>query len=436
MALTHALSTNNYGESHLIVATSAANGTHTTLAGAMADAVSGDTIFLRDSVTENVTLTPGVNVTAWTGGTLNTPKITGTLTMTAAGTCNLNGLELQTNSAAAIVVSGSAASILNINNCYLNFTNNNGITFSTSSPSAKINIVSCQGDLGTTGIKIFDQTSAGLLQFFYCTFTNTGASVTASTASAGTLYLYYTNTNSPITTSSTNALSAGHAGINTLSLNTTSLTSGGSGNATIQYCGFSSGSASAISISNTTTLTDCVVGSSNTNAVTGAGTVTYHNLSFNGTSLLVNTTTQTNCGTVIGLRAGNAPAAGFLGESISSTASAVATTSATAKTIASITLTPGVWDVSCIASGEATGGTAIMTAIRVNISTTDNTITGTLGIDYFQINVTAGTPDLSGVVPSIRKTISANTTYYLVVQNFYTSTTCPTNGRINATRVG
>jgi len=163
MTFTHALSINNYGVAKFIVATSAANGTHTTLASAMSAASSGDTIFLRNSVTENVTITPGVNIAAWSGDSLNVPSITGTLTMTGAGTSTLSGLRLVTNSAALIAVTGSAASILNVNNCYLNISNNDGITFSTSSSSGQISLFNCKGDLGTTGIKIFAHSSADVL---------------------------------------------------------------------------------------------------------------------------------------------------------------------------------------------------------------------------------------------------------------------------------
>src|SRR6185436_13699104 len=191
MALTHALATNNYGESHLIVATSSANGTHTTLASAMADAVSGDTIFLRDSVTENVTLTAGVNITAWTGGSLNVPSITGTLTMTTAGTCNISGIRLVTNSAALLAVTGSAASIVNLNNCYLNCSNNTGITFSSSSSSSNINIKECSGDIGTTGISLFSDSSAGNLRILYSMINNSGNSTTVSTKSAGLIAIEF-----------------------------------------------------------------------------------------------------------------------------------------------------------------------------------------------------------------------------------------------------
>lgn len=434
MALTHALSTNNYGPAHLIVATSAANGTHTTLASAMADSVSGDTIFLRDSVTENVTLTAGVNIAAWTGGTLNTPTITGTLTMTTAGTCNISGIRLQTNSAALLAVTGSAASIVNVNNCYLNCTNNTGITFSSSSSSAQINLMNCHSDLGTTGIALYSMSSAGSMQIESLFSGNSGGSTTQTSNSAGTVSYYYSALNYPISSTGTGTLSVLYNIVSTSAQNSTSLTFDGSGTSLCRHCQVISGTASAISIGAGANLTleQTSINSSNANAVSGLGTLNYLSLTFDGSSSKINTTTQTG-GTLQGGQT-QAPSTGFLGQSITNSATNVATTTATAKTITSIALTPGIWDVSAIAAAIATGGTAIMTAQQVGISTTDNTLTGTLGIELFQINVAAA--QLSGVVPQYRVTLTANTTYYLVVANFYTSTTCPTNGRISATRVG
>ncbi len=292
MALTHALSTNNYGPARLIVATSAANGTHTTLASAMADAVSGDTISLRDSVTENVTLTAGVNIAAWIGGTLNTPSITGTLTMTTAGTCNISGIRLVTNSAALLAVTGNAASIVNLYNCYLNCTNNTGITYTSSSSSSRLSLYSCGGDLGTTGIALFANSSTGEFKTFYCVFTNTGASTTASTASAGITNTSYSQFANPITLSSTAASTWEYSQFSTTAQNVTAATLGG-GSSSCKWCRFDSGSASAVSISSSAAIMEmCVISSSNTNAITGAGTLSYSGLSFSLSST-VNVTTQT-----------------------------------------------------------------------------------------------------------------------------------------------
>lgn len=295
MALTHALSTNNYGNPKFIVATSAANGTHITLASAMADAVSGDTIALRNSVTENVTITPGVNIISLCGGgTLNVPSITGTLTMTGAGTSTISGLRLVTNSAALIAVTGSAASILNVLDCYLNCSNNTGITFSTSSSSAILNIKDCKGDLGTTGIALFSHSSAGKMEITYSNFTNSGSSTTASTCSAGIINMLYTFLNSPVTTSSTSAFTWDYIAIDCAVLNTTAATLGGSGLHAARYSRFNGGSASAVSCGSATpALEFCTIQSTNTNAITGAGTIISNLLAFEASSSTINTTTQT-----------------------------------------------------------------------------------------------------------------------------------------------
>lgn len=435
MTFTHALSTNNYGPYKFIVATSAANGTHTTLASAMAAASSGDTILVRDSVTENVTITPGVNIVGNVGSTLNLPTITGTLTMTGAGTSTISGLILKTNSAALLAVTGSAASIVYLENCYLNCSNNDGITFSSSSASALINIRNCEGDLGTTGIKLFAHSSAGSLQFFSSRFTNNGGSSTASTASAGALFLSQCSIAFPITTSGTAALGITNSSAGTSTQNVTFLTCGGSGAHNVLNTYIASGSASAISISGAAAVHDCIIYSTNTNAITGAGSISYSGITFGDTATTINTTTQTISGTLQGSK-NTAPTAGMLGEILSASATSVATGNGAATTITSKEFTPGVWEIYGYAGAVATGGTAVMTATQMSISETDNVLGGTFGVDRTQYGSAAGFSNFSAPIGPIRKTISANTTYYIVVVNAYTSTTCPTNASIKGVRVG
>ena len=297
MSATHALSTNNYGNCKIIVATNPANGTHVTLASAMAYASVGDTIFLRDSVTENVTITPGVNIAAWNGGSLNTPSISGTITMTAAGTSNISGVILTTNSAAAIAVTGSAASILNIFNCYLNFSNNTGITFSSSSSSAKITFTMCYGNLGTTGIGIYSHSSAGNLNFFDCVINNSGGSSTTSSNSAGQVNFTGGGIFSPISVSSSAICSFTSSFINTTAQNVTSLTTSGTSQGFLRRSSFASGTAVAISIGSGTTVNMydiCEVNSTNTNGISGSGTLQYGTLYFDsGSSTLMNASTMT-----------------------------------------------------------------------------------------------------------------------------------------------
>jgi hypothetical protein len=297
MTFTHALSTNNYGPAKFIVATSAANGTHTTLATAMAAASAGDTIFLRDSVTENITITPGVNIAVWQGSSANTPSITGKLTMTAAGTSTISGIALITNSDFFLAVTGSAASAINLNNCYLSSLNNTGISISSSNAGAIITIQNCSGDMGTTGIALFTSTSAGSIIINNTTIVNNGGTSTASSLSNGLLRARDSNFNIPFSTTSTGTINFYGVFVDTSGTNTTCITTAGTSSSHLLASSkFDANTASSVSIGSGTliSMTDCSISSTNTNAITGAGTLVHTGLSYINTSSVINTTTVIN----------------------------------------------------------------------------------------------------------------------------------------------
>lgn len=303
------LSTNNFGPAKWIVNPTAYLGTHTTIASAITSASSGDTIFIMPATyTENLTLKAGVNLVAYSGDEF-TPNVTmnGKCTFTAAGTVSIGNIKLQTNSDFFLSVTGSSASIINLNNCYLNCLNNTGISFTTSSPSAQVNITDCLADLGTTGISLFADSSAGTMLFLNGNFTNTGGSSTANTCSAGNLNCGYATFSNPITTSGTSALVLNFCGISTVAQNVTALTVGGSGGGRVGPCIFNCGTDPAISIGSSLTMSQCEIVCSNTNAITGAGALTYTALNFSGTSSGVNTTTQIlrNIGPNVSVGSGN-----------------------------------------------------------------------------------------------------------------------------------
>lgn len=280
-----------FGVAKWIVDPTAGAGTHTTIGAALTSASSGDTIFIRPGTyTENPTLKAGVNLSAFTDDGL-TPIviINGTCSYSSAGTVSISGINLQTNSANILNVSGSAASIVNIDNCYLNCSNNTGISYSSSSSSSAINITNCRGDLGTTGIAIYSKSSTGTLTFKSCTFTNSGGSSTASTCSAGTLNISNSSFASPITSSGTGTGTFDDVAINTVGQNVTALTAN---NGFSRFCSYASGTASAVSVAGSYTMESCVIDSTNTNAITGSGTLTYSLLEFQNSSSTVNTSTQ------------------------------------------------------------------------------------------------------------------------------------------------
>jgi len=442
MTFTHALATNNYGPAKFIVATSAANGTHTTLSSALTAASSGDTIFLRDSVTEDVTLKAGVSISTFTGSSETpTVSITGKLSFASAGTVTISNIRLTTNSDFFLAVTGSAASIVNLRNCYMNCLNNTGISFTTASASSIINIFNCFGNIATTGISLFANSATGNMNIYYTNVFNSGGSTTASTASAGFVTIFNSAFNIAFTSSSTGSLGFFFCDVDNASFNITCLTVGGSGTHNAYHSQFNSGSASAISVSAGAALSLSLshAASSNTNAITGVGSIVYSGITFPSSSSTINTTTQTGSGTLQGSK-NTAPSAGFLGEQIRAVlanGTPTALTSTTSKNVTSISLTAGIWDVSGII-GFATGAGTVVTQMVAAISSTSATIPGNYGDDSIVLSITAGLTNFQNTlpIPALRVSLSSTTTYYLVANAIFTVSTYSAYGRISATRVG
>jgi hypothetical protein len=284
----------NYSVANGFIVDKLGNGDFTTIGAALTAASSGDTIFIRPGTyTENPALKAGVNLSAMPGDdNVGNVTILGECTFSSAGSVAINNIQLETNSNYVLSVTGSVASVVTLNGCYLDLTNNTGIQYTSSSSSSAITLNDCAGGLGTTGIAIFSSSGAGSINFLFCFFTNTGSSTTSSTSSAGAAAFYYCEINSPITTSSTSGFLSDYTLFSTAALNTTTLTIGGSGQNGLTCCQVMAGTATAISIGSTATVSNCDITSSNTNAIAGAGTISYSVINFIGSSKVISTSTQ------------------------------------------------------------------------------------------------------------------------------------------------
>lgn len=268
--------------------------THTTIAAAITSASSGDDIFIRPGTyTEDLTLKDGVNLI---GGVNNDDfvEIVGKITFSvaASGECTLAYLRLRTNGDYCLVMSGSNANSLTLDNCDINANDHDAINFTNSSASSILNIEHCNCDPSAT-YKVFVSTAAGIFSFRYCHMPNGGGSTAASTSSAGVLRVEFCEVRWPITTSSTNRFESTNSFYRLGEINTTALTIGGSGSNYLSNSYVRTGTASAISVSSNLTISQTDIQCSNTNSVTGAGTVNYCALSLSGTSTAINPTTAT-----------------------------------------------------------------------------------------------------------------------------------------------
>jgi len=143
-----------------------------------------------------------------------------------------------------------------------------------------------------------------------------------------------------------------------------------------------------------------------------------------------------NLGQYRGTQTNTTPPAGFIGETISSfvgAGSAVAVSTGVGANVTSISLTPGVWDVSGLLMIK---GTLTGTAIDMSLSTTSATA-ATFG-DNRTATPTMPTAlsDIGLTISSYRQLLNTTTTIYLVVFVTYTVGTATAYGRISATRVG
>jgi hypothetical protein len=287
------LNTNTFCEAKWVVSATASDGTHTTVQAAINSSSSGDNIFIREGTyTENLTLKAGVNLTAYRGsGKTANVIISGNATMSSAGIATLTGVRLQTNGSFFLTVSGSAASIVNLVDVDFNITNSTGISFTSSNAGATLTLSVCSGDIASANA-LYSMSSAGTLNLNYTLLTNSAGSTVASTNSAGNVVYQYSHLNSPVSNSGTGGILLEYADIDCAAINSTALTIGGSGTNTSNGSVYFSGTASGISVGSTFNLYNAVVSSSNTNAITGAGTLNYSIVTFSGSSSTINTSVQ------------------------------------------------------------------------------------------------------------------------------------------------
>lgn len=123
--------------------------------------------------------------------------------------------------------------------------------------------------------------------------------------------------------------------------------------------------------------------------------------------------------------------------------SAVSLTTNTAKTITSISLSPGEYDVSGVIDFLPAATTSI-TNLTSSISLTTDSVSGQtggsgLGTDpTIVVNQAANVPAalVAQPVPSVRLVLTATTTVYLVAKATFTVSTMTAYGTIRANRVG
>lgn len=149
----------------------------------------------------------------------------------------------------------------------------------------------------------------------------------------------------------------------------------------------------------------------------------------------------TNRGQLPGTITNNNASAGNVGEyieTIVTSASPVALTTATAANMGSVSLTAGDWDVTFVDEFGGNGATVVQSlvaSVSLNSANLDNAngraSTGQYGTTIFG----SATGFVTQVVPSVRISLSATTTVYGVCYATFTINTANCWGRISARRL-
>lgn len=274
---------------------SSGKGDFTTITAATAAAVSGQTIFIKaGTYTEDFSPKDGVTYVAYnaTSGNFGV-KIVGKLSFSAAATCSFRGIYFQTNSDNIVSITGTGNVILDFNNCYFNASNATAFSCTASAGTQSINFTGCVGDLGTTGITWWVFTRGGVT-IRNCNFGNGGISTTTSSFSnSSSISASNSTIQIPITTSDSASVGMTNC---TMRLgggyNLTNLTLNGAGTVDIEFCLLESGTASTIAVGSgvVAEVYECTLDSSNTNTISGTGTLRFGGLTFTSTSRSIQST--------------------------------------------------------------------------------------------------------------------------------------------------
>lgn len=163
---------------------------------------------------------------------------------------------------------------------------------------------------------------------------------------------------------------------------------------------------------------------------------------FTGT-VTIPTGSQITKPNIIGTATNDDASAGSVGEILTgslASASATSLTTATTKTITSVSLTAGDWDVFAVGYLRVSATTSV-TEYDCSISSTNNT--GDFGVGNWVGNIgpatvygtSAALGDIVVTIPLVRKSLASTTTVYLVCAGTFTVSTMTSYGKITARRV-
>jgi hypothetical protein len=171
----------------------------------------------------------------------------------------------------------------------------------------------------------------------------------------------------------------------------------------------------------------------------GNGTVSADNTAYRAddAQIRLNGTRGTTTQSLVGI--GTVLTPGQIKSSVVPIGSATSLTTATAKTITSLSLEPGVWRLTGIVAYRPDTTTSV-TRLMSAIGPTNNALPATLGVDEANNQMMGaayvpGTINIQVVTGEAIVTLTAQTTYYLIGHATFTVSTLTAFGKIQAERI-
>ena len=283
-------SDNRFGMPTYIVSSVPSEGTHTTLQGALADYSSGDRIGIKaGTYTEDAVLPDGVVIYSLVPLPIsNKPHIIGKLSC-SSGTATISGLRCETNGDYCIETTSTG--VIEADDCDFVASDHDGINFA--GGGASWNRVTLNVNMPTYRAFVKSTTADVRIRTF--SGGNGGSSTTASTVSNGVMIFEYGGMPHSIATSGSGRVVLNYAQLNCENINSVCLTTVGTGTNRVLNSQLSSGTAACISIGSGTTveISGTEIDSTNSNPITGAGTVIYGSYIASDTGQGENVTTRT-----------------------------------------------------------------------------------------------------------------------------------------------
>lgn len=272
-----------------IVGTIGQGANYSTIASAITAAPSNSSIFIMPGdYAENLTISKNLNFFSSFDNSLGATLIMGAVTITGNIVVTFNGLRFEDNGGNAIITASASQQTVVFTDCDFTQLSANPM-FVNGNSSALTSVTFDKGfiSIQNAGAQLFNSTCPGDLFINRCGNSGISSSVMASTISAGNLFVNYCDIDAPITSSGTAGVSINYSTLFSFNGTVTPLTIGGSGTNEVLYSFLDGGTAPGLVVSTSSVVSQCIIFSTNTNAIDGTGTIDLAEVDYIGSSSTV-----------------------------------------------------------------------------------------------------------------------------------------------------